>query len=65
MVDLDNAGLLGYAVLPVHDELLFDVPKEEAEEYGHEVEKVMRDSERFLVPITCEAVSGASWGEVH
>ena len=65
VVDLDNAGLLGYAVLPVHDELLFDVPKEEAEDLVHEVEAVMGETERFLVPLTCSGSVGATWGEVH
>jgi DNA polymerase-1 len=65
VVDLDNAGLLGYAVLPVHDELLFDVPKEEAEDLVHEVEAIMSETERFLVPLTCSGSVGATWGEVH
>ena len=65
VVDLDNAGLLGYAVLPVHDELLFDVPTPEAEDFAQEAAAVMRETERFVVPLTCAPAIGQSWGETH
>ncbi len=65
LVDLDSAGLTSYIVLPVHDELLFDVPAEDAEEVGSAVVDVMRETERFRVPLTCAAAIGDTWGEVH
>jgi DNA polymerase-1 len=48
----------------VHDELLFSVPKEDAEEVTHEI----RDAMTFTwkgVPILCDvSAPGQSWGEV-
>lgn len=65
LVDLDSAGLGEYIVLPVHDELLFDVPEEDVEEVAKAVVEVMRETDRFSVPLTCAAAVGDTWGEVH
>lgn len=65
LVDLDNADLASYVVLPVHDELLFDAPAEDVEEIAQAIVSVMREEAMFKVPLTCEAEIGMSWGEVH
>jgi DNA polymerase I len=65
LVDLDSAGLAQYIVLPVHDELLFDVPEEDVEEVAPALVEVMRETEAFAVPLTCAAEIGNTWGEVH
>jgi DNA polymerase-1 len=65
LIELDRYNLLDYFVLPIHDEVLLDVPVSEAEEIGAEVAKVMyRDD--FTVPLTggCEVLErwGAKYG---
>jgi DNA polymerase-1 len=65
LIELDRHNLLDYFVLPIHDEVLLDVPVSEAEEIGAEVAKVMyRDD--FTVPLTggCEVLErwGAKYG---
>jgi DNA polymerase-1 len=65
IVDLDSAGMLEYGVLPVHDEILFDVPKAEAEDFAIEAAGIMLETERFTVPLTCKPVLGNSWGDTH
>jgi DNA polymerase I-like protein with 3'-5' exonuclease and polymerase domains len=47
MADLDQ-----HLVLPIHDELLLDVPTESAGEIALEVQRLMEDHMGFLVPIT-------------
>jgi DNA polymerase-1 len=54
IVDLDAAGLGDDILLPVHDELLFDFPAEEAEERGRVAASIMEETEAFLVPFTVE-----------
>lgn len=56
MVELDAIGLGEYLVLPIHDELLLEVPREMAREVMHTVERVMSDLTSFLVPLTSSAV---------
>jgi DNA polymerase I len=52
MVDLDAAGLLEYMLLPIHDEVLLDVPRPLADEVLHTVESVLTDRDTYRVPIT-------------
>lgn len=65
MVELDSAGMAGYLVLPVHDEVLFDVPEEEADEFSQEVVGVLQEQTRFRVPLNCGANQGNNWSQVH
>jgi DNA polymerase I len=66
IVDLDQAGLLEYFVLPVHDELIFDVPENEAKDFVAELIPVMEERERFCVPITAGVdILTDRWGEKY
>lgn len=52
-------------LLPVHDELVMQVPTEEAEDYARRIEEVMK-IEGFAVPITAGAdILHHSWGEKY
>jgi DNA polymerase-1 len=55
MLDLDAAGLGEYMILPIHDEVLFDVPREESEEACKLIGDVMTVTDRYLVPLTAKA----------
>lgn len=53
-------------VLQVHDELVFDMPKDEVETLIPQIEKLMRDAIPDLaVPIVVETDKGKNWLEAH
>lgn len=51
LCELDNAGLIEYAILPVHDEVVFDVPDEDVHDVSREAVRIMDASELFTVPM--------------
>ncbi|MDD4477101.1 MAG: DNA polymerase I [Patescibacteria group bacterium] len=51
-------------ILQVHDELVFEVKKELAEEIGEKVKKIMEDVVKLLVPVKVEVETGKRWGEM-
>lgn len=61
-IALDNAGYGDWIIAPVHDELLFSVPPDAADEM-HKVKEIMEEHDAFRVPLTCE-LSGpfSTWG---
>ena len=66
MIYLDNAGLGEYMILPVHDEIVFDVPAEDVEEVTHLVQKVMPvGAEVFGVPLTVGIDVVNRWGDKY
>lgn len=52
-------------VLQIHDELLLDVPEDEAEAARDLVRAVMEGALRLDVPLVAEARLGRNWAEVH
>lgn len=56
MLDLDAAGLGDAMILPIHDEVLFEVPKDDAEEARKLIEETMTVRDRYCVPLTCSGV---------
>lgn len=52
MADIEAAGLSKYLVLPVHDELVFDVPEDIAKDVLRMVEDILTNTEDYRVPIT-------------
>jgi DNA polymerase I len=52
LINIDNAGLGNYLVLPVHDEAVLEVPEGEAEEALKIVEECMTDRGNYRVPLT-------------
>lgn len=61
LIDLAKAGLDDYLLLPVHDEVLFQCPVDNAQEVAHTVGEIM--SGTFIdVPISASGeIYGASW----
>ncbi|HRJ62275.1 MAG TPA: DNA polymerase I, partial [Azospirillaceae bacterium] len=62
---LAAAGLKARMLLQVHDELLFEVPKGEAEATSSVVRQVMENVVTLDVPLSAEAGVGANWGDAH
>lgn len=52
LVNLDNSGLGSNLLLPIHDEILLEVPEGDATEALKIVESCMTDRENFAVPVT-------------
>lgn len=64
LVDLDAAGAAEYLVLPVHDEVIFDVPEDIVTDVHATVLEVMQDHETFAVPILADSHTGQRWGDL-
>lgn len=63
ILSLHNAGLTDMMCLPVHDEVLFEVPVEDTEEVRHVIAENMPDLTTFDVPLDVEISDPApSWG---
>jgi DNA polymerase-1 len=62
---LNNKKLRSRMVLQVHDELVFDVHKEEAEETKALVKELMENALPLSVPVLVEAGTGHNWLEAH
>lgn len=56
MIDAESTGLGDWMVLPVHDELLFEVPQDQAEDACTAIRKVMENRTDYRVPLTCKPV---------
>jgi len=65
LVALDAAGFGDYLLCPVHDEAIFEVPMQYAEEALHEAEQVMTDAVRYVVPITATGEILQRWGDKY
>ena len=52
-------------VLQVHDELLFDVHKDEVDEVREMVKEKMENAMPMNVPITVETGTGKNWLDAH
>lgn len=51
-------------ILQVHDELVFEVPREELEQMKELVLDIMPDALKLSVPVTVEVKVGKNWGEM-
>lgn len=63
MVELDAAGVGDWLVLPVHDEIIADVPTDRVPGYLEVARDIMNDDRLLTVPITATASVGSNWGE--
>lgn len=64
MLRLENLGLAEHMLMPVHDELVFSVPKEMAADLKHEVEEAMVDH-KYNVTLTVEGDLLDNWGQKY
>lgn len=64
LLELEAAGLGEWMILPVHDEIILDVPDEHVAEAVHVLQTVMNDPLIMApVPIEAEVSYGHRWGE--
>ncbi len=52
-------------ILQVHDELVFDAPKEEVEEIKPRIEELMKNALPLSVPMEIGIGSGFNWLQAH
>ncbi|WP_353130167.1 DNA polymerase I [Parapedobacter pyrenivorans] len=62
---IKKQGLNGKMTMQVHDELVFDVPKEEVALFRALAEKHMKSALNMSVPIVVELGEGRNWLEAH
>ncbi|MGV3763229.1 DNA polymerase I [Parapedobacter sp.] len=62
---IKKQGLRGKMTMQVHDELVFDVPKEELTIFKALAEKHMKNALAMSVPIVVELGEGSNWLEAH
>lgn len=60
---LQAAGLKARMLLQVHDELVFEVPRDELKETARVVQEVMTNAFPLDIPLSTEARYGVNWGE--
>ena len=63
--DIVKAGLRGKMTMQVHDELVFDVPKEEVKIFKEIIAARMKEAIKTEVPIVVEIGEGSNWLEAH
>jgi len=55
LIKLDQADLTDYLIVPVHDEIVLQAPRSEAEEIKQLVKQCMTTTEGWAVPLTADA----------
>ncbi len=61
---LQKAGVRSKMLLQVHDELVLECPKNEMEKTARVVQETMAAAYPLSIPLSTEARSGLSWGEM-
>ncbi|GCE80634.1 DNA polymerase I [Komagataeibacter oboediens] len=62
---LSDAGLDGRMLLQVHDELVFEVRKDDADRLAALVRQVMESAATLSVPLVVETGTGTNWADAH
>lgn len=63
--EMQARGLKGKMTMQVHDELVFDVPREEVPVFRELIERQMKEALKISVPIVVEIGEGPNWLEAH
>lgn len=63
--DIKSKGLKGKMIMQVHDELVFDVPREEVAIFKEIIADRMKNAIKMQVPIEIEIGEGRNWLEAH
>lgn len=65
LCELANAGLGEYIRLPIHDEIIFEVPDELVPEVGMTIHEVMPERDLFKVPLEIDMEVCRRWGDLY
>lgn len=66
LIECKKRGLLPYLRLPIHDEAVASVPRDNASEIAHSIGDAMRIPDFYGVDIATDAdVGGRSWGSLY
>jgi DNA polymerase I-like protein with 3'-5' exonuclease and polymerase domains len=65
MIQIEKEMPEANMLLSVHDELVFEVKKNEAEEYAKKIKKIMESVYMLKVPLLVEAKVGDNWSEME
>jgi DNA polymerase-1 len=66
LVKLDQADLTDYLIVPVHDEIVLQAPRNDAKEIKQLVRECMTTTEGWAVPLTADADGPLeNWGEKY
>lgn len=63
--EIEQQGLEGKMIMQVHDELVFDVPKQEIEVFKTIILDKMTHAINTTVPLVVEIGEGKNWLEAH
>jgi DNA polymerase-1 len=51
--------------MQVHDELVFEVPKDKTESVSSSIKSLMESAVQLAVPLVVDTGTGANWDEAH
>lgn len=63
--EIEQQGFAGKMIMQVHDELVFDVPKQEVEAFKEIIQDKMTNAIKTTVPLVIEIGEGRNWLEAH
>ena len=63
--EMDATGLQAKMILQVHDELLFELPREEVDELTRLVQRIMPNALKITVPLKIDVKTGTNWDEME
>lgn len=63
--EMDKQGLEAMMILQVHDELLFELPRNEEEKLKELVLQIMPNAIKLSVPLKVDIKTGKSWGDME
>lgn len=61
---IENEQLDAKMLLQIHDELIFEIKEELADELGNKFATIMKNIKELYVPLECSISIGDSWGEL-
>lgn len=65
IAELGNAGLTEFIRLPIHDEIMFEIPDEQVQEVGSIIHEVMPERELFSVNLEIDMETCRCWGDLY
>ena len=65
MIEIEKKYPESRMLLSVHDELVFEVDKNKAEDYAQKIKDIMESVYKLKVPVVVEAKAGNNWAEME